>query len=273
MFKPLIVALASAGLMFAAAAQADNTLVDKAKAGAVPVSKSATPAAAGDLNALKKLLESRLEGLVIGSIRQSEVPGLVEIAADGRLLYASRDGQYLINGTLFDLQNNVENLTEKRLSQLEIELAPQRAKDIEALGEKSMIVYKAKAEKHKVTVFTDVDCGYCRKLHAQMADYNNLGITIRYAAFPRAGIPSESYDKLQSVWCAANPQQAMTEAKHDGNVPKKTCDNPIQKHFAMVRKLGLSGTPALILENGTVLAGYVPPTELNELLEKKTAKE
>lgn len=266
MLKQLVVALASAGMMFglvACAEGGDAAPAKKPASAQVVVKPDGTP----DLDALKKHLEERLPGLQVAAIRESEYPGLIEIIADGRVLYASPDGHYVINGAMFDLERGVANLTDERLAELDKAMAPERLKDIEALGESSMIVFKAANEKHKVTVFTDIDCGYCRKLHSQIDDYNKLGITIRYIAFPRAGIPSESYDKLVSVWCAKDPKAALTEAKHGGPVPMRTCDNPIKKHFALVEKFNLHGTPAIVLEDGTLVPGYVPPQDLAKELD------
>ena len=268
MLKPLVMALASAGLMFGLAACAeggDATPAKKTEAAvtAVPV--------AGDLDGLKKTLESKLPGLKVSSIRVSEYPALVEVVADGDVLYASPDGKFVFNGAMFSLSNGIVNLSEQRLDEIAAEMAPQLVKDIEALGEASMIVFKAANEKHKVTVFTDVDCGYCRKLHSQIAKYNELGITVRYLAYPRGGIPSESYTKLQSVWCADDRKAAMTVAKQGGSPTAKSCKDPVEQHFGLARKFNLSGTPAIVMADGTLVAGYVPPEDLAANLDKKQA--
>ena len=135
--------------------------------------------------------------------------------------------------------------------------------------EKDMLVYKAKNEKHVITVFTDVDCGYCRKLHNQMSEYNDLGITVRYLAYPRAGIPSANADEMQAVWCAKDPLQAMTDAKAGKNIKAASCDIDISKQYRLGMSFGINGTPAMILEDGTMIPGYQPPENLLQTIESR----
>lgn len=271
MLKPSVLALLCAGLVFGNLAQANPPAQGAKAAKPVPVSLAAAGVAL-DLDVLKKTLESKIPGLTVEAIRESDYPGLVEIVAEGRVLYVSPDGRYLFSGNMFDIDKGLNNLTEERMAELDQAMAPERAKDIAALGEKSMIIFKAPQEKYKITVFTDIDCGYCRKLHSQIGEYNRLGITVRYIGFPRAGIPSSSYDKLVAVWCADDPKAALTEAKHDGKLEMRTCPNPIEKHYALVKKFGLHGTPAIVLQDGTLIPGYVPPTELANELAKHFGK-
>ena len=120
---------------------------------------------------------------------------------------------------------------------------------------------------HHITVFTDIDCGYCRKLHAEMKEYNELGIGISYMFFPRAGLKSESYDKAVNVWCAADQRNAMTMAKAGEAVDAKVCDNPITAHYNAGMAVGVTGTPALVLEDGTLMPGYLPPAQLKQRLD------
>jgi thiol:disulfide interchange protein DsbC len=132
-----------------------------------------------------------------------------------------------------------------------------------------MIIYSPKQVKHRVTVFTDIDCQYCRRLHQEMAELNGMGIEVRYLLFPRAGVGSKSYDKAVTVWCSANRQQALTDSKAGKNLPNKTCDNPVDKHMALVEKLGITGTPTMVLEDGSMIPGYVPAARLLAALEGK----
>ena len=132
-----------------------------------------------------------------------------------------------------------------------------------------MIIYEPKKTEHTLTVFTDIDCGYCRKLHQQIAEYNALGIRIRYMAFPRAGIDSESYNKTVDVWCAKDRKQALTDAKNGKEVTSESCNSPIQAQYELGRRLGVTGTPALFLESGEMLPGYVPPKRLKEILDQQ----
>ena len=132
-----------------------------------------------------------------------------------------------------------------------------------------MIVFGSGKEKHVIDVFTDIDCGYCRKLHSQIDQYNKEGIEVRYMSYPRAGVNSESGRKAISVWCADDRKKAISEAKQGNPVEEKTCDNPVAEQFALGRVVGVSGTPALVLENGELIPGYVPPKRLRQLLDSK----
>lgn len=204
-------------------------------------------------------LQAALNGAKPDSVALTAVPGLYEVVLGGQVLYLSEDGRFAIQGDMVDLGSRV-NLTENRRGEL-------RGKAIEAVGESNMVVFAPEGPvKHTVTVFTDIDCGYCRKMHSQIADYNKEGIKIRYLWFPREGIGSESYSKAVAVWCADNRQDALTRAKRGENIEQKTCDNPVQAQYELGQKLGVRGTPSLILEDGEMLPGYVPPTQLAELL-------
>lgn len=190
----------------------------------------------------------------IDSITRSELPGFYEVVLGGQPLYVSADGRYLISGALWDIGAK-RNLTEARLAGL-------RKSTLDAVGADQRIVYPASQPKHVITVFTDIDCGYCRRLHQQMAEYNNAGITVEYLFFPRAGIGSESYDKAVSVWCASDRNAALTKAKNGEAVENKTCPNPIASQFDLGHKVGVSGTPAVIAEDGTQIGGYLTPEQM-----------
>lgn len=190
----------------------------------------------------------------IDSITRSELPGFYEVVLGGQPLYVSADGRYLISGALWDIGAK-RNLTEARLAGL-------RKSTLDAVGADQRIIYPASQPKHVITVFTDIDCGYCRRLHQQMAEYNNAGITVEYLFFPRAGIGSESYDKAVSVWCAADRNAALTKAKNGEPLENKTCANPIASQFDLGHKVGVSGTPAVIAEDGTQIGGYLTPEQM-----------
>jgi len=146
-----------------------------------------------------------------------------------------------------------------------------RVEIVGALGESSMVVFAPQAAKHTVTVFTDVDCGYCQRMHRQMADYNRLGITIRYTAFPRAGVGSDTYDRMVSVWCASDQQAAMTDAKAGRAVEAARCDNPVSAHYEAGRAIGVRGTPSIVPESGEMIPGYVEPQELLDRLDGRAS--
>ena len=155
---------------------------------------------------------------------------------------------------MFDMDNGMENLTDKALAKLRLE-GIDKFKD-------SMIVFPAKDEKHRITVFTDTTCGYCKKLHAQMDDYNKLGITVQYLGFPRGGLYSQSFDNLQNVWCADDQQKAMTAYKSGSSVDSKACSTKIAQHYELGQAAGVTGTPAIILDDGSMIGGYKPPQAL-----------
>jgi thiol:disulfide interchange protein DsbC len=142
-----------------------------------------------------------------------------------------------------------------------------RRKAIEGVGEENMIVFSPQDPKHTVTVFTDIDCGYCRKLHREIDSYENAGIKVRYLLFPRSGVDSPSYDKAVSVWCSEDRAKALTEAKQGKAVDKKECDNPVREDIELGHSLGVTGTPTIVLENGRVVPGYVPAASLKRMLD------
>ncbi len=197
------------------------------------------------------------------SIEPSVVPGLYEVAIGAQVFYMSADGKYFFQGDIFDIKSRV-NITDDHRS-------GGRKKIIDGIKEDTMIVFTPKEVKHVVTVFTDVDCGYCRKLHSEIDTYLKEGIKIRYLAFPRSGIGSPSYDKAVSVWCAADKQSAMTKAKAGGQVAKmdKECANPVKDHYNAGGALGVTGTPTLVFSNGKVIPGYLPADRLRQELEKE----
>ncbi len=211
-------------------------------------------------------LQAALNGAKPDSIAPTAIPGLYEVVLGGQVFYLSEDGRFAVQGDIVDLGSRA-NLTDERRGEL-------RGKAIEAVGENNMVVFAPEGPvKYTVTIFTDIDCGYCRKMHSQIADYNKEGIKIRYLWFPREGVGSEAFDKAVAVSCADNRQEAMTRAKRGEKVESKPCDNPVQAQYELGQKLGVRGTPSMILESGEMLPGYVPPTQLAQMLaEGKTPK-
>lgn len=208
-----------------------------------------------DMWALLKQLE-----IAEGDIKESPVQGLYEVQVGTQIYYLSRDGKYLLTGDMIDMKTR-ENLTERRLGGI-------RATAIGTIEEDQLISFKASRSEHTVTVFTDIDCGYCRKLHSQMDDYNRLGITVNYLFYPRAGIGSSSYQSAVSVWCAKDRHGALTRAKSGKSLPRVTCENPVARHFKLGNALEISGTPAIVTQSGHLLSGYVPPSALKQRLQQ-----
>ncbi len=215
--------------------------------------------AADDYADQMKLLRDALPELEISSVTEGPVPGLLEIAAGADIYYASRDGKYFIQAEIFDLESR-ENVTDLSRSQA-------RVGYLDQISDGSAVEFTAKDPRYTVTVFTDIDCGFCRKLHQQMADYNNLGISVRYMFFPRSGPNTESWAKAESVWCSESRQQAMTQAKSGMPLPAADCeDTPVAAHYQLVNELGLRGTPAIFTEAGDLLVGYRSPGDLIAIL-------
>ena len=219
---------------------------------------------------VRQAMSQLAPGLKIDSIKASPVSGLYEVIFGSEVIYLSSDGKHLIQGSIIETATR-KNLTEDARS-------AGRMKVLNGLKEESMVVFAPEETKYTVTVFTDIDCGYCRKLHEEMNKYNELGIKIRYMAYPRAGIGSSAFDKAETVWCAEDKQSAMTMAKagmsldakvKSGDIVlEKDCVSPVNDHYMTARALNLSGTPALFLESGELIPGYVPAERLIEQLKK-----
>lgn len=214
-----------------------------------------------DEAAIKKALNEFMPGAQVESIAPSEIKGLFEVVSGGNIFYASEDGRYLLQGQMFDAVEK-KNITENKLAGV-------RKQALEQVGEKNMIIFKPAAGKHVVSIFTDIDCGYCRKLHSEIDQYMAQGISVRYLFFPRAGKGSESYSKAVSVWCAADRQKALTTAKKGESLETKNCDNPVDQHMALGEAFGMNGTPMIVTEKGNILPGYVPAAQLAKILAKE----
>jgi thiol:disulfide interchange protein DsbC len=189
----------------------------------------------------------------------SPVPGLFEVRVGSKIAYVSADGRYLLQGEIVDLTTD-ENLTESRRESL-------RRDVLTEVGEAGMIVFSPPKPTTTITVFTDIDCGYCRKLHKQIADYNALGIKVRYMYFPRMGPGTESWTKAEQVACAKDRQTALTRSKLGVVLTDKPCQpNPVARHYEIGRDFGLQGTPAIVLESGELIGGYLDPAELSKYI-------
>lgn len=187
-------------------------------------------------------------------IEPAPMPGFYQVSFGSQLYYVSRDGRYLIAGSIYDVASK-RNLTEEGQN-------GGRAKLMGTLEETGMVVFRASQETTQVTVFTDVSCAYCVKFHQEMAAINAGGVTVRYLGFPRAGIDSPAFDTLVSVWCADNRQDAMTDAKAGREIASLSCPTPIAQHKRLGEEIGVRGTPTIVLENGHMIPGYVPAAEL-----------
>jgi thiol:disulfide interchange protein DsbC len=196
-------------------------------------------------------------------IKAAPLPGFYEVAYGAQIVYLSADGRYVLQGSILDLEAKADLTEQARGGIRKAMLAKE--------DEKSMIVFSPAKPKHTVTVFTDVDCGYCRAMHREIAAYNAQGIKVRYLMFPRGGEDSAGYKTAINVWCAADRNKALTKAKQGSKVEKKTCDNPIDDQLELGIDLGVRGTPTMVLENGELLVGYKSPSELALLLDQVTS--
>lgn len=212
-------------------------------------------------------IEQRLRALVPDieslTIGETPVPGLMEVRLNNEILYMSDDGRYLLQGRMVDLETQTD-LTDAAKSGV-------RREQLANLDPSEFVTFGSEKAEHEILVFTDPDCGYCRRLHEQMAEYNEQGITVHYLAFPRAGVGSDTHEKLVSVWCADDRQDAMDIAKAGGTPEKATCENPVDTQYQLGQSLGVTGTPSMVTFSGDMLPGYVPPEQLRQRLDQTAA--
>ena len=197
-------------------------------------------------------IATKIPGTKAEDLHTSPIPGVYELMRGTDAAYVSSDGKYAIVGDLYDLGSN-DNLTEARRRDARLKL-------LATVPESQMVIFGSKEARHTITVFTDVDCQYCRKLHSQIADYNRLGIRVRYLFYPRSGPNTESWTKAIQVWCSADRNSALTQAKLGEALKTKPCaDSPVARHYDLGQKFEVAGTPAIILGNGAMLPGYESP--------------
>jgi thiol:disulfide interchange protein DsbC len=234
--RQIILTLCAAGLASASLFAADDAALDSAK------------------DKISKAL-----GVGREAVSASPVQGIYEVQHDHDFAYATGDGKYLLRGELINVESG-EEITENHRR-------TDRLGALAALGDQNYIEFAPPppiAAKYLITVFTDVDCGYCRKLHSQIDEYNAKGITIRYAFYPRSGPNTESWRRAEAVWCAADRKVALTRAKQGNDIKFKgaACANPIEREYKLAEQLGIRGTPMLVLPNGDIYPGYAPPNVL-----------
>jgi thiol:disulfide interchange protein DsbC len=230
----------------------------------------AMAASAGAEEAVDKetAIEAKIRSLAPNAetiaISETPIEGLLQVQINSEIYYATRNAKYLISGRIIDLDTRVD-LTDQAKSGI-------RKAHLTDLDPAEQISFAPAQPDFELLVFTDIDCGYCRKLHSQIEDYKEEGIAIHYLAFPRAGVGSASFDKYVSVWCADDKEAALTGAKSGEEPAPLKCDNPIENQYQLGRELGVTGTPALLTTDGTLIPGYVPPQQLRERLELMAAE-
>lgn len=208
----------------------------------------------GDAERIFENLKAASPGMPIVAVVPAPVPGLYTVELEtGGAYYATPDANHVIAGDLYAIEDGgFVNRTEDLRSARRVDM-------LEGLDEADMIVFAPEGERRGVvSVFTDVDCGFCQRLHREVPALNEMGIEVRYLAYPRAGVDSTSADKLVSAWCAEDPQAALTRLKSGEPVEPRSCANPIAAQYRLGQQMGVRGTPALFLEDGRMLPGYMP---------------
>lgn len=216
---------------------------------------SAMVPAMADKERIQQVLSQMAPGAPAADIQETVIPGMYQVVLGVTVFYMTADGKHLFNGNLINLEQGV-NLTEQRLEKARLDA-------LKAIDPATMIIFKAKGEtKRQVTVFTDIDCPFCKRFHNQVEKLNEAGIEVRYLAFPRSGPGTPSFAKMESVWCSANPVKAMDDAKNGLDPETKQCENPVMSHFQAAQFFNVSGTPTMIIDDGQMVPGFVPAEDL-----------
>ncbi|SES62216.1 thioredoxin fold domain-containing protein [Thalassotalea agarivorans] len=265
------VGLISLGFILALTYGVYATVSDKEKGAPHVQADTAKPLAApNDAAYNEAYLSAKIAmmlNLEVESVSPSPVPNFAEVVTNRGLFYISYDGEFFMQGKIYSMADRVIDVTEQAMTKMRLS-GVEKFKD-------DMIEYKAENEQYVVTVFTDITCGFCRQMHTMMNQYNDLGITVRYLAYPREGIRDRSgnytqgYENLRSIWCNEDPAKALTSAKAQrGHVAqRRICETPIEAEFNFGRQVGVTGTPAIILEDGTMLSGKRDPEDLKRILD------
>lgn len=230
---------------------------------AAPASPAAAPAAGAD-QAVREALGRLVPDAQPDYIGAAPFAGFREVLLGGQVVYVSDDGRYLLQSQPFDLQARQPATSEG--------LKAFRREALAGVPEQDRIVFSPPNPSYTVTVFTDAECGYCRRMHQQVAEYNRQGIAIEYLAFPRMGMASEDFRTMESVWCANDRRQALTQAKSGARVPRRDCTSPVAMHYTLGQRVGVNGTPAIFAPDGTQLGGYMPPQDLRAALDRLAGK-
>lgn len=256
---PLFLVLAMASLSACAQTTTPAGAATEPPATAAVAPKPGTP----DDRALAAI-RSLNDKVTVDRIGAAPIPGFREVVVGGQVLYVSDDGRYLLQGSLYDVDRK------KDLSQ--VGLAAVRRELLATVPKGDRIVFAPSNPKYTVSVFTDVECSYCRKLHQDIAEYNRRGIAIEYLAFPRMGVASEDFRKMEAVWCAPDRRKALTDAKNDRAVPVRKCTSPVRMQYDIGQRAGLTGTPMIITAEGVQMPGYMPPDALRAALDQLAAE-
>jgi thiol:disulfide interchange protein DsbC len=217
------------------------------------------PVSAADKQAIEERVRALVPEVETLAIAESPVDGVMEVQLNNEIIYMSEDGRYLMQGRLIDLETQTD-LTDAAKSVL-------RREKLNDLDDSQMVSFGPEDADYELMVFTDTDCGYCRRLHEQIDEYIDEGIRINYLAFPRGGVDSQTYNTMVSVWCSDDRQSAMNTAKSGQQPPEAKCENPVEEQYRLGQSLGVTGTPSMMTPNGEMIPGYVPPRQLRQRLD------
>jgi thiol:disulfide interchange protein DsbC len=213
---------------------------------------------AEDTKHIEAKFKKQFPQLTIEEITASPIDGLYQVVANGNIVYVTNDGRFLMAGDIYDLDDSQHNLTESARKKF-------RLTSLKKIDEESMIIFAAKKPEYIITVFTDVDCSYCRKLHADINKLNDLGITVRYLAFPRTGPHSPTADKMNKIWCMKDKRKAFNNANEDKPIEGTICpNNGVSRGYALGTAIGVNGTPTIVFEDGTIFPGYLEAEKIIE---------
>jgi thiol:disulfide interchange protein DsbC len=204
----------------------------------------------------RALIVGKVDGITLEDVRLSVIPGVYEVTRDGTIAYVTADARYVMAGDVYDLDTDI-NLTENRRRTIR----------------QQVLVFAPPDPRYIVNVFTDIDCGYCQELHKQIAEYNRLGIAVRYLMYPRTGPKTESWEKAERVWCAPNKRDALTRAKRGEKIKSPKCPaDAVARDYELAETLALRGTPSIFLPSGELIPGYLPPAGLLARLRSPVTK-
>lgn len=212
-------------------------------------------------NNLEKALAEFIPDVEIDSIHPTPIKGLYQVLIGAEVIYMTGDGKHVIKGEILDIGDR-RNLTEDVRAESRVGL-------LNSIKKEEYIEFAGEQVKNIIYVFTDIDCGYCRKLHLDVPELNARGISVRYLAYPRAGVDSEAGKEMSNVWCAEDRQAALTAAKNRELIDDNSCDDPVAEQHLLGQKLGVRGTPSIYLENGRNLPGYMPPEQIENQVRLK----
>ncbi len=218
------------------------------------LSGAATSANSDEIERIRAELVKMAPAAASAEIVEAPAKNVYQVELGGSFYFAYVDGDHVLFGDLIDTKNKVNLGTQAKSKRM--------AKVISEVPTSKMIVYGPKDAKRHITVFTDIDCGYCRKLHREVPQLTDAGIQVRYLAFPRAGVGSNSHKKYVSVWCNDDQRTALTDAKAGTSVPTASCENPVAETYQLGQQVGVEGTPTIIFDDGTMTPGYIPSDQL-----------